>query len=749
MGYLRVAMWRRFVPWRYLLRRAALANGFVDPVAVLARLQAFAEPSEVQEPIELLRAGVVFHARGLLNSRAIQHNLDWCWPYWAERQFDPTDDAFLPRGFAISHVNLTHRNWTAVGLPDLATYPLVDPRGLVTPSYDGWSLDAWVLEEGGAALLPSRERQGEQHLELAEGLAVRTRVARGPTTLDSRVEVHLEAAGPVLAVDYRGMNPRGGWLVVALRPYNPEGVSLVHQVSLVGGAAWEVEGERRVELEREPERHLVSDYAGGDVLLGWETRDPALRVSCPVGMATAAALYRLEPGVPREVRLRAPLRVTEPHAWNPGPPVPWSSLLPRRARLEVPEPGWVALHEAAVRTLLLLSPGEVYPGPYTYRRFWFRDAAFVLEALLAAGYPERVRRTVDHYPELQRRDGYLRSQEGEWDSNGEALWIMERALAAAGEVAPPSWLDPVRRAARWIVDKRLPDDLDAPHAGLMPSGFSAEHLGPNDYYYWDDFWSEAGLRAAARLLASAGLEAEARGLRAEADSLAAAIARSVARAAARLGRPAIPAAPSRRLDAGAVGSLAGAYPLDLLAPGDPNLAGTVEHLMGSHRVGGGFFQDMIHSGVNPYLTLHLAQVLLRAGDPRHLELIRVVAALASPTGQWPEAVHPRTGGGCMGDGQHGWAAAEWVLMMRSLFVREQGEGLVLGSGVDPAWLEAGHHLAYGPTFTRHGPVRVTLEPAGARTRVSWEGTWRRGAPPISVRLPGRPPVAGEGGSALV
>ena len=30
---------------------------------------------------------------------------------------------------------------------------------------------------------------------------------------------------------------------------------------------------------------------------------------------------------------------------------------------------------AALRTVLLLSPREIYAGPYTYKRFWFRDAA--------------------------------------------------------------------------------------------------------------------------------------------------------------------------------------------------------------------------------------------------------------------------------------------------------------------------------------------------------------------------------------
>ena len=46
------------------------------------RLRGFSQQSEVGEPIELLRAGMLFHARGLVNTKAIQHYLDWVWPYW-------------------------------------------------------------------------------------------------------------------------------------------------------------------------------------------------------------------------------------------------------------------------------------------------------------------------------------------------------------------------------------------------------------------------------------------------------------------------------------------------------------------------------------------------------------------------------------------------------------------------------------------------------------------------------------------
>ena len=156
--------WMKWLPWRFLIRRVARAQGFLDPIALLARLHSFTQPSEVGEPIELLRAGVVFHARGLINSRVIQHNLDWVWPYWIERQFDPKDDAFVPRAFTITHVNLTHRNWTAVGLPDIAELPIIDPRGLLTPFLDRWSLDCWILTKDGKCLLPSRSPTSSQWL---------------------------------------------------------------------------------------------------------------------------------------------------------------------------------------------------------------------------------------------------------------------------------------------------------------------------------------------------------------------------------------------------------------------------------------------------------------------------------------------------------------------------------------------------------------------------------------------------------
>ena len=181
------------------------------------------------------------------------------------------------------------------------------------------------------------------------------------------------------------------------------------------------------------------------------------------------------------------------------------------------------------------------------------------------------------------------------------------------------------------------------------------------------------------------------------------------------------------------------YPLQLTEPGDKRIRNTYEYLWEHCMVHGGFFQDMIHSGINAYLTLDLAQTLLRFGDSRYWDLVESVAELASPTGNWPEAIHPGTRGGCMGDGQHGWAAAEWTLMMRSLFIREEGEHLVLCPGIRKDWYGTGETLFFGPTLTPWGRLSIRVSPGEHHLRIDLEGKARSQPRSIRVAPPGCKP----------
>lgn len=733
-------------PWKFFLRRAARNYGVIDPLNLMARLRRFSQPSEVQEPIELLRAGIIFHARGLINTKAIQYNLDWIWPYWVEKQFDPADIAFTPRGFAFSHVNLTHRNWTAVGRPDLPLYPIVDPRGLITPLYDGWSVDCWVMADAGDHLVPSRQVSARQWLDIQSDLTVVTQCHHETSGLKTSVRLIMVDKTPHLSIEAEAYIQDGGWLAIAVRPYNPEGIQFIDDITVDSTLhRMTVNESTCLVFSDRPDDIMLSNYREGDVFnkpLKPQPKSPSphdTTVHCPIGMASGMSLFRLSSNSRRSVQTRIDLSA-ELDQENPVTlsfENSWGKALDGSAKLQVPDSRLQSLYDIAMRSILLLSAEDVVPGPYTYKRFWFRDACCMLQALLAVGQIERAGRILEDFPIRQRKDGYFHSQEGEWDSNGQVLWIINRYHALTRTKPSLEWRRAILRAVNWIEKKRIRYADRALHNGLLPAGFSAEHLGPNDYYYWDNFWSIAGLEAAADIMQRSSADDPAARIRQLAEHYRLSVFRSIKSIPAGRALNGIPASPYRRMDAGAIGSMVADYPLQLTDANDARIRATADFLIDQCFHDGAFFQDMIHSGINAYLTLAIAQTLLRNSDERYRQLVRKVAELASPTGQWPEAIHPATGGGCMGDGQHGWAAAEWLMMIRNLFVREEGKTLIFGSGIFPEWLQNNTIIQFGPTPTPFGPVSLTADNSDASLTVRFNARFGDGAPPEGwLQIPG-------------
>ncbi len=732
----------------YMIKKVARSHGFLDPAKVMAQLSRFGQPSEIMVPTELLRSGALLHARGLINSQAIQHNLDWIWPYWVNRQFDPEDKSFVPRAFSATHINLTHRNWTAVGLPDKAHTPIADPRGLITPLWDSWSIDFWILDADKDGLYPSKIKTVKQELQWKKDLSVITHSQERGKHLISRAHVEADQQQTFCTIDLRAISQKNGWLIISLRPYNPEGISFINTIEqLTQNQGWLVNNKTSVLLSEPPQKYQMSEYLQGDVANTLFMPSSINKISCQVGMATAAALFDLKTNIPKEVTVRIPLKSKKNTQKGDQKTTvliddPWDKALAPTCQINIPDERFQNLFEIGLRTLVLHTADEVFAGPYTYKRFWFRDAVLITHALLYAGLKERASAVIEKFIKYQKPSGYFASQEGEWDSNGQVLWLLKHYVEITNENLPSRWKNVILKAGRWIIKKRSTDNNKTPHAGLLPSGFSAEHLGPSDYYYWDNFWSVAGLNAAAFLMQKFNEPDWAERFHTESASLTDSIDKSLAQVRERLGQEHIPASPYRRMDSGAIGSLAAGYPLQLWAGDDPRLLGTVEYLINNCLIKGGFFHDMSHSGINPYLTLHIAQVLLRNGDMRFYDLMDAIAQLASPTGQWPEAIHPSTKGGCMGDGQHVWAASEWILMMRNCFLREDRDNhvLILCPGVLPYWYAKQNHISFGPAPTAFGDVSLSITSHSGELIIEWNGHWHRESPLIEIHLPGFDPI---------
>lgn len=95
----------------------------------------------------------------------------------------------------------------------------------------------------------------------------------------------------------------------------------------------------------------------------------------------------------------------------------------------------------------------------------------------------------------------------------------------------------------------------------------------------------------------------------------------------RSGGEALPASPYRKADTASIGALVAISPLDLFSLHEFWVQPTVEFLCDRNLIDGLFFQSIIHTGFNTYLSLQLARVLLSLGDNRYRDILEAVLQL--------------------------------------------------------------------------------------------------------------------------
>ena len=461
-------------------------------------------------------------------------------------------------------------------------------------------------------------------------------------------------------------------LALAVRPYTPEGLSVIERIDLHDGTTVTVDGQVALLLPQAAAAVAASTFHDGDSA---PSSSPATRASA------GPARYDRRPG-PGGVRLPAGARR---HAAGghpargrgPAPPPVAASgvaepatrgaaagrgggqgLAGRRATGACgwccPTTAWPRRWTPTAASCCCCTTATRSPRPATYHRFWFRDAAYLLGALDRYGYHDEVAQVLASYPGRQHgrrlllqpapRVGRQRRRPGRpgaehWrlthdaalaegmvaaDRQGRAV---DRAQAAAGAA----------RAGRRRADEAV--------AGLLPPGVSAEHLGPVDYFYWDDFWGVAGLRAGAELLRAADqpdAAADAEPLRRRHVGRRRGLAGADRRAPGHAGHPRRAPPPPRRRRHRLAG---GVRPLDLLTADDERIVATADVIRERFTLAEGraFYQGISHSGLGTYLTLQLAAVELRAGDRRCLDRLAWLLDVATPPGPGPRPSTPAWG----------------------------------------------------------------------------------------------------------
>src|SRR5208283_663273 len=117
-----------------------------------------------------------------------------------------------------------------------------------------------------------------------------------------------------------------------------------------------------------------------------------------------------------------------------------------------------------------------------------------------------------------------------------------------------------------------------------------------DQYYWDTFWSLAGLKAIVRIAATLSVKADEQFFAQEVQAFETDIAQSLQEVERRMGEKLIPATQDRNFDESAIGSISSIYPLELFDDRLHHLSNTLRKLEAEFVDEKGFFHPIIHSG---------------------------------------------------------------------------------------------------------------------------------------------------------
>ena len=698
-------------------------------------------PSGESIPKVLMDFNILNIVRGLFTRFVVSTNLDWIWPYWMVKQFYATSEGFSARGFNPASINTNYRNWTGIGDLDSEYESIVDPRGLTTPYYNSWSLDTW-LEIDGRIYSPAQEKNCEQKLLHNLPIVVTTTEYEKKFRLTNTAFACDTLPCSMVALQKAEIknltrSPQVCYFSWAFRPYNTDGISLINKMNFVSDGTVIINDKLAAILTQIPSGMATSNLSRGDVQFFFDEAkhgQTTTSVKSRVGMATGICAFRveLEPGQTVSFEIKMPIdkklilsrlhnkKLIKTYSKNLRQIGNFDTLLKEHVRswqekmqegmqLSLPNTNLQNCFEANKAFMLMFYDNTyITPGPTCYHEFWFRDAAYLLNGLDKLGFHKETHSVLSTYKSRIHAGGFFYSQCGEWDSNGQAIWsLMEHYRLTHDKDFLKENYSIIKRGAQWIIKKAKSNfKLEPGYRGIMPSGLSAEHFGLNDFYYWDDFWSMAGLQSA--IQACDALNKKGSSLAKSLQQLGDALDDSLRYAEARLGLPIMPISPSRRMDSAAIGCLAAYYPCRVYKPDDQRLLNTVKYLHEKCFIRGGFFHDVNHSGYGTYLTMHVAQCYIGQRSAKALDILNWVLSVASPTYCWPEAIHPRTLGGTIGDGHHGWAAADICLLIRNMLYMEEDNNLIITPVVPARWYK-GEKISVSNAPTYFGNLNYSID----------------------------------------
>lgn len=730
-----------------LLKWFLKANGKSWLVPYVRSIHWIGRPSGLGGSSALFDQALWVLLSGVNNILAVHTNRNWVWPLWIEEQWQPDSKSFIPTGAGILGANLSRRNWTSLGHALSSRECMVDPVGMVTVDAHAWSVLPYIKSAGELFAPPYLCQQVRQtlsddylpvvstHLPAGDGTVWTSTVA--VTCIDSQLRL-------TCRIEVKNCSHLRERVTIGFgaRPYNVLSIGHINSIETIGSSL-KVNDEWVIQPFESPTRILLGDRGTGDPMTNNPGRNDShnlrsIQARSGIAAASVELDVEIEPGGMSSFGVVVTCPIEKSSRALPQRPrqglhaEPKEFIRSREEELRLEELSAVRivlpdqrltkqLDAVKLRLPAFDDVSHFSPGTFLYHTKWYRDSYFLSEAFTNLGLCKSVASKIEKYPDAQKKNGAFVDHPGELDSHAIALCTMMNFANKSGDKRLQLYLfESVWIGLQWLNKQRVqPTRKQLLHEGLLPASFSAEHFGGCDHYFWDNFWSIHAMSLGKRLANKLGLMSHESEIECMLSDYTQCLQRVINVTLDKTQNKILPVSPYRWPDAACVGNLVAADPLDLGGLCSTWLEPTLNYILENHFHKGLFFQSIFHTGLNPYLTAQVARVLLRLEDPRSLILLDAISRAASPTVTWPEAINPLTRGGCMGDGDHGWAAAEFCNLIRQFIVLEDARGLVLFPGVQSGWLNDGQTTSIDNAPTAFGKLSASLEVMGRTAHVRW------------------------------
>lgn len=388
----------------------------------------------------------------------------------------------------------------------------------------------------------------------------------------------------------------------------------------------------------------------------------------------------------------------------------WNELLASGMQITLPESKPVdTFYSSLVYNLMAIDHiGSDYiqtVNKLNYHEFYLRDGTDIVHSYDLTGYPQIASECLHFFAKRQQPDGNFLSQPQEYDGWGEAVWAYGQHYRITHDKAFAEWALPqIDHAVDWLHTARAADPLHiVPASNVLDNEYVPGHITGYNFLALD------GLKLAIRMARETGHADLAQKWQAEYDDFHQAFFKVLdAQAAAHNGY--IPPALDGQKGGFDWGNLLSVVPEPVLDPHDPRVTATLKATQAKYAEGIMTYAD--GKFLHHYLTIKNALTETIRGDQEQAirEFYAVLVHTSSTNAGFEFKIFP-WGDRDFGDdlAPHGWFAADYRTLLRTMLLREDGNQLHLLSVLSPVWIGKGKTIAVRQAPTNFGLVAFTLD----------------------------------------